>query len=201
MTTIRDEIKLVTKYGEARLFTFQDVSDGKEHLALAFGELGEAPVTRLHSECLTGDALGSLHCDCGPQLDQALKQMSREGGLLLYMRQEGRGIGLYNKIAAYKLQARGLDTFSANRALGFPDDARDFGVAAEMLNALGIKQIRLVTNNPEKVRALRASGIRVTETIHHRPHVCATNSEYLKAKRDAGHHLLLVENGGCRGQA
>ncbi|GAM68358.1 GTP cyclohydrolase II [Vibrio sp. JCM 19236] len=137
---------------------------------------------RMHSECLTGDVFHSSRCDCGEQLDETINKMATEGGVLLYLRQEGRGIGLYNKIDAYRLQSEGLNTYEANNHLGFADDLRDFEEAAQMLKALGVNQIRLVTNNPKKIRELKEHGIEIQEVINTMAHVKAGNENYLKAK-------------------
>ena len=181
----------------ARIVAFRSPDDTREHVALIIGEQrsDRAPLVRLHSECLTGDILGSLKCDCGPQLDAALHAMAQEAdkggwGVLLYMRQEGRGIGLVNKLRAYRLQDQGFDTVDANTRLGLPDEARDFPTAARMLELLGVKAIRLMTNNPRKVATLEAEGVAVTERVPHalpdNPH----NSRYLATKRDRSGHLL-----------
>ncbi len=156
--------RLPTPWGAFRLHGFVECATGAEHLALTLGDVsGDAPVlARVHSECLTGEALGSLRCDCGEQLEAALRRIGREGrGALLHLRQEGRGIGLVNKVRAYALQDAGADTVDANLRLGFPADARDYAVAAEMLRALGIARVRLMTNNPRKVEALGREGIAV----------------------------------------
>src|SRR6478672_13652273 len=157
----------------AEVLSFSGLTDGKEHLLLALGEWeaalqgaaqgGAGPLVRLHSECLTGDVFGSARCDCGPQLREAVERIAATGGILLYLRQEGRDIGLYNKLDAYALQDGGLDTYQANTALGLPEDARDYTAAAQMLTALGITELDLLTNNPDKVRQLRERGITVAE--------------------------------------
>ena len=181
----------------AHIVAFRSPDDTREHVALVIGEqrADKAPLVRLHSECLTGDILGSLKCDCGPQLDAALHAMSEEAdkggwGVLLYMRQEGRGIGLVNKLRAYRLQDQGFDTVDANTRLGLPDEARDFPTAARMLKLLGVKEIRLMTNNPAKVEALSAEGVTVAERVPHslpdNPH----NARYLATKRDRAGHIL-----------
>ncbi|MBW3167120.1 GTP cyclohydrolase II [Qipengyuania flava] len=182
---------------DARIVAFRSPNDTREHVALIIGEqrAEQTPLVRLHSECLTGDVLGSLKCDCGPQLDAALHAMADEAakggwGVLLYMRQEGRGIGIINKLRAYRLQDQGFDTVDANTRLGLPDEARDFPTAARMLELLKIEKIRLMTNNPAKVEALAAQGIAVTERVAHalpdNPH----NAHYLATKRDRSGHLL-----------
>ena len=153
---------------------------------------GKPPLVRLHSECLTGDVFGSLKCDCGPQLKEALRIIGREGrGILLYLRQEGRGIGLANKVRAYALQDRGVDTVDANQRLGFGDDERDYAHAAAMLRALGATEIRLLTNNPAKVGGLEAAGIRVAERVPHQMPANPHNADYLATKRRKSGHLLV----------
>ena len=182
---------------KAQIVAFRSPDDTREHVALVIGRQRSdvAPLVRLHSECLTGDILGSLKCDCGPQLDAALHAMAETAdrggwGLLLYLRQEGRGIGLVNKLRAYRLQDQGFDTVDANTRLGLPDEARDFPTAARMLDLLGVGEIRLMTNNPAKVAALEAEGVKVAERVPHalpdNPH----NARYLATKRDRAGHLL-----------
>jgi GTP cyclohydrolase II len=163
-----------------------------EHVALLIGAPnGQPPLVRLHSECLTGDVLGSLKCDCGPQLQAAIRAIEANGwGILLYLRQEGRGIGLINKLRAYALQDQGFDTVDANTRLGFAVDSRNFAIAGRMLALLGQKQIRLLTNNPDKVAALEASGIRVTERVPHNLPPNPHNERYLATKRDRTGHQL-----------
>jgi GTP cyclohydrolase II len=175
-----------------QIVAFRASDDGQEHVALVIGAFGgEPPLVRLHSECLTGDVFGSLKCDCGPQLREALRIIAAAGGgVLLYLRQEGRGIGLANKLRAYSLQDRGLDTVDANRRLGFADDERDYGHAAAMLRDLGIDRVRLLTNNPSKVAGLEAAGIAVVERAAHRMAVNPHNADYLAVKRDRSGHLL-----------
>lgn len=165
--------------------------DGQEHVALLIGAPGgKPPLVRLHSECLTGDVFGSLKCDCGPQLKEALRIIGNAGGgVLLYLRQEGRGIGLANKLRAYALQDRGLDTVDANRRLGFADDERDYSHAAAMLRALGIDAVRLLTNNPNKVTGLEAAGINVVERVPHHMPANPHNADYLATKRKKSGHL------------
>jgi GTP cyclohydrolase II len=176
-----------------QIVAFRASDDGQEHVALVVGAFGgKPPLTRLHSECLTGDVFGSLKCDCGPQLKEALHIIGRAGGgVLLYLRQEGRGIGLVNKIRAYSLQDRGLDTVDANRRLGFTDDERDYGHAAAMLHALGIDEVRLLTNNPNKVKGLEAAGIKIAERVAHQMPANPHNADYLAAKRKRSGHLLV----------
>jgi GTP cyclohydrolase II len=180
------------------IVAFRSADDLREHVALVFGSprSDRAPLVRLHSECLTGDVLGSLKCDCGPQLDAALHAAAREAqaggwGVVLYLRQEGRGIGLVNKLRAYRLQDQGFDTVDANQRLGLPDEARDFAVAARMLDLLGARSIRLMTNNPAKVAALEAAGVAVVERVPHQLPDNPHNARYLATKRDRAGHLLL----------
>ncbi|HEY8592302.1 MAG TPA: GTP cyclohydrolase II [Sphingomicrobium sp.] len=176
-----------------QIVAFRASDDGQEHVGLVVGAFaGKPPLIRLHSECLTGDVFGSLKCDCGQQLKQALRIIGNAGGgVLLYLRQEGRGIGLANKIRAYSLQDQGLDTVDANRRLGFADDERDYGHAAAMLRALGIAEVRLLTNNPEKVRGLEAAGIAVAERVAHQMPANPHNADYLATKRKRSGHLLV----------
>jgi len=174
----------------AHLVTFDGLVDGRDHVALALGHTEATPLVRLHSECLTGDVLGSARCDCGAQLHEAVRRISRAGGYLLYLRQEGRGIGLTAKIDAYALQDRGLDTYEANVALGYPEDARDYTVAAQMLAALGEPRVRLLTNNPHKVRQLAALGVAVDEQVPTGVHVSSDNRRYLTAKATHGTHRI-----------
>jgi len=184
--------RLPTRYGEFRARVHTDRRGGSQHLLLALGDVGAGPLlVRIHSECLTGDTLGSLRCDCGAQLDLALRLIAGEGrGMLLYLRQEGRGIGLHDKMRAYALQDEGLDTVEANERLGHPADAREYGVAAEMLAAAGVEQVRLLTNNPGKVDALEARGVRVVERVPLLVAPTPENGPYLDAKRRKLGHLL-----------
>lgn len=177
---------------KAEIVAFRNANDAAEHVALIIGTPnGHPPLVRLHSECLTGDVLGSLKCDCGPQLQAALREISESGwGILLYLRQEGRGIGLINKLRAYSLQDQGFDTVDANVRLGFAIDARDFGVAARMLTLLGQDEIRLLTNNPAKVAGLEAAGMRVVERVAHSLPPNPHNAAYLATKRDRTGHQL-----------
>jgi len=184
---------LPTRFGRFRLVGFWNNRDAKEHVAMVHGDVidaDEVPV-RLHSECLTGDVMGSLRCDCRDQLTVGLESIQKhERGLLLYLRQEGRGIGLVNKIRAYALQEQGLDTVEANRALGFRDDERDYAVAAHMLMSLGVQSVRLITNNPEKIRQLTQHGVKVAGRI---PHVIPPNVHnrfYLETKARRSGHLM-----------
>lgn len=187
---------------DAEIVAFRSADDLREHVALVIGKQdgSRPPLVRLHSECLTGDILGSLKCDCGPQLDAALAAMAEEArpkedgsagwGVLLYLRQEGRGIGLINKLRAYRLQDFGFDTVDANNRLGLPTEARDFPVAARMLGLLGVRAIRLMTNNPAKVAALEAEGVTVAERVAHSLPPNPHNARYLATKRDRTGHIL-----------
>ena len=186
----------------ARVFTFIRLADGKEHLALGLGDWagalarsaagGPAPLVRPHSECLTGDVFGSERCDCGPQLREAAERIAATGGFLLYLRQEGRGIGLYAKLDAYALQDAGLDTYEANRALGRGEDERDYTAAAQMLQALGADRIALLSNNPDKAAQLSSLGVEVAETVPTGVHLSVANAAYLEAKvRHTAHTLDL----------
>ncbi|WP_395621911.1 GTP cyclohydrolase II [Sphingomonas daechungensis] len=176
---------------DTQIFAFRGSDDGQEHVALLVGAFGgKPPLVRLHSECLTGDVFGSLKCDCGPQLKEALRLIGKSGGgVLLYLRQEGRGIGLANKLRAYALQDRGLDTVDANLRLGFSDDEREYAHAAAILRQLGIDEVRLLTNNPNKVAALEAEGIRVAERVAHHMPANPHNADYLDVKRSKSGHL------------
>jgi GTP cyclohydrolase II len=185
--------KLPTKFAErGEIIAFRSEGDSAEHVALVIGKpSGEPPLVRLHSECLTGDVLGSLKCDCGPQLDDALKAIAASGwGVLLYLRQEGRGIGLVNKLRAYSLQDQGFDTVDANIRLGFGDDERDFSVAARMLEQLSQTEVRLLTNNPRKVAGLEAAGIRVVAQVSLKTASNRHNEAYLDTKRARSGHQL-----------
>ena len=184
--------RLPTQWGEFHLHGLVDARGSGEHAAMSLGRLddGEPVLTRLHSECLTGDTLYSLKCDCGEQLQASLRAIAAQGrGVLLYLRQEGRGIGLVNKIRAYALQQAGADTVEANRLLGLPDDARDYTVAADMLGQLGIRRVRLLTNNPAKVQALQRLGIEVVERLPLHMPTNPHNQGYLQTKsRRMGHY-------------
>lgn len=195
--TVRAEVAVPVDTGagpaSARMTTFSGLFDGREHLALVFGDLRRpAPMVRVHSECLTGDVFGSGRCDCGPQLQEALALLAEHSGILLYLRQEGRGIGLYNKLDAYLLQDGGLDTFEANRELNFEADLRDYRVAAQMLRALGVTHIQLLTNNPDKAAQLTACGITVKESVRTGVFLRSSNWRYIEAKAQAGHRIVLT---------
>jgi GTP cyclohydrolase II len=199
--TVRTRVRVPLRFADgfsasADVVTFDGLADGAEHLALVFGD-PVRPLVRLHSECLTGDVFGSARCDCGPQLREAVERIDAAGGVLLYLRQEGRGIGLYAKLDAYSLQDAGLDTYQANTALGLPEDARDYTAAAQMLAALGIGEVDLLTNNPDKVRQLRERGITVGGTVPTGVHATPDNLRYLDAKvRHTNHTLALPELAG-----
>jgi GTP cyclohydrolase II len=202
---IRTRVQVPLRFADgftaaADVFTFRNLADRKEHLLLGLGDWQEsltrardgfeAPLVRPHSECLTGDVLGSERCDCGPQLREAVERISKAGGFLLYLRQEGRGIGLYAKLDAYALQDNGLDTYAANVALGRGEDERDYLAAAQMLRTVGASSIRLLSNNPDKALQLGAYGITVTERVPTAVHMSAANARYLAAKRDHTAHTL-----------
>jgi GTP cyclohydrolase II len=176
----------------ARVFSFDGLVDGREHLAFALGDRAELPLVRLHSECLTGDVFGSERCDCGPQLREAVEAIADAGGYLLYLRQEGRGIGLYAKLEAYALQDTGLDTYEANLALGHGEDERDYLVAAQMLQALDVSRVALLSNNPDKARQLRELGVTVAERVPTGVHLSSGNARYLETKARHGHTLELT---------
>ena len=182
---ISEKAYLPTKFGEFQIQSFE--KDNKEHLAI-FKDITETPLVRIHSECLTGDALGSLKCDCGEQLEYALKLINEKGGMVIYLRQEGRGIGLFNKVNAYALQDRGLDTVEANHQLGFEADLRDFSIVEEILNYFDIKKIKLLTNNPKKQFSLK--NIEVIERIPIKIKPNPYNEHYLKTKKDKMGHIL-----------
>jgi GTP cyclohydrolase II len=201
--TIRTQLTVPLRFADgysttARVFTFAGLADAGEHVALQLGDLSTpsngtgpgAPLVRVHSECLTGDVFGSERCDCGPQLLEAVKRIADEGGFLLYLRQEGRGIGLYAKLDAYALQDAGLDTYQANVALGFPADERDYTVAAQMLQALGVTHVALLSNNPDKGAQLTGLGVTVTERLPTAVHLSAANARYLATKARRGAHTL-----------
>jgi 3,4-dihydroxy 2-butanone 4-phosphate synthase/GTP cyclohydrolase II len=186
-------VKMPTDFGEFDLHLYRSKVDGQHHLALVNGNVAgrKNVLVRVHSECLTGDVFGSRRCDCGPQLQQALRQISEAGaGVLVYMRQEGRGIGLVPKIKAYKLQEQGYDTVEANKKLGFEMDLREYGLGAQILADLGLKTIRLLTNNPKKVVGLEGYGLSIVEQVPIRVKANAHNARYLKTKREKMGHLL-----------
>lgn len=185
------ESKLPTRFAEFRVAVYR-ATDNKEHVVISLGDLsGAPPLIRIHSECLTGDALFSLRCDCGAQLESALQKIAAEGrGAVLYLRQEGRGIGLGNKIRAYALQDGGADTVEANHQLGFPDDAREYSLAVEMLRELKLRHIRLMTNNPRKLDALTADGVTIVERVAIESGRNPYNEKYLDAKAAKLGHLL-----------
>ena len=201
--TIRTQVTLPMRFADgyataARVFSFDGLVDGGEHLAFALGNraapAGEhdraVPLIRAHSECLTGDVFGSQRCDCGPQLREAVERIAEAGGYLLYLRQEGRGIGLYTKLEAYALQDTGVDTYEANIALGHREDERSYVAAAQMLHALGVSRVALLSNNPDKARQLRSCGVTVTAQVPTGVHVSAANGRYLEAKARRGGHTL-----------
>ncbi|KSU49864.1 3,4-dihydroxy-2-butanone 4-phosphate synthase [Exiguobacterium indicum] len=188
------EVLLPTTFGAFRMIGYT-TQDEKEHVAVLSGEAQDGMLVRLHSECLTGDVFGSKRCDCGPQLDAALERIEREGGAVLYLRQEGRGIGLMAKLKAYELQEQGLDTVEANHALGYPTDMRDYTVAANMLRDLGVTKIRLMTNNPDKQRVLEQEGIEIIERVPHQVPAEPENQRYLKTKQTKLGHWLNIQGG------
>ena len=202
--TIRTQVSVPLRFADrysaaARVFSFDGLVDGQEHLAFGLGDRAAvvsargrepAPLVRPHSECLTGDVFGSQRCDCGAQLREAVERIADSGGFLLYLRQEGRGIGLYAKLDAYALQDKGLDTYEANLALGHGEDERSYLVAAQMLQALGVSRIALLTNNPDKARQLRSCGVTVVAQVRTGVHVSAANVRYLETKVRRGEHTL-----------
>jgi GTP cyclohydrolase II len=194
-TQVTVPLRFADGYGTtAQVFTFDGLADAKEHLAFGLGDwrgaLDTTPLVRPHSECLTGDVFGSQRCDCGPQLREAVERISDAGGFLLYLRQEGRGIGLYAKLDAYALQDAGLDTYQANVALGHGEDERDYTVAAQMLHTLGADRIALLSNNPDKAEQLTRLGVTVTERVPTGVHLSPANVEYLAAKAHHAAHTL-----------
>jgi GTP cyclohydrolase II len=201
--TIRTQVELPLRFAdgyttEARVFSFDGLVDDGEHLAFALGDCasphpvddGRVPLIRPHSECLTGDVFGSERCDCGAQLREAVERIAEAGGYLLYLRQEGRGIGLYSKLEAYALQDDGIDTYDANLALGHDEDERSYVAAAQMLGALGVGRVALLSNNPDKAQQLRSSGVTVVEQVPTGVHLSAANHRYLETKALRGRHTL-----------
>jgi GTP cyclohydrolase II len=210
--TIRTQVTVPLRFVDgyattARVFTFDGLADGWEHVAFGLGAYAGAatpggsdrvPLVRPHSECLTGDVFGSQRCDCGPQMREAVERIADIGGYLLYLRQEGRGIGLYAKLDAYVLQDLGLDTYEANLALGYAEDERDYTAAAQMLLSLGVCRVALLSNNPEKGAQLSRLGVTVTEQVPTGRHWSAANARYLKTKAQRGAHTLDVPLVGPR---
>lgn len=194
--TVRNQVKIPILNGKftASFISFHHLSDKKEHLAIALGDWqnNPTPLIRIHSECMTGDLFGSTRCDCGHQLEEAVSRIEKEGGFLLYLRQEGRGIGLYNKLDAYKLQDAGYDTFEANQKLNFADDLRDYRCAQEMLQALNIREIKLLTNNPKKLDAMQHAGIEVKQTLRTGVFVNDDNFFYLLSKQQKTSHTFSL---------
>lgn len=191
------EAKLPTKYGDFKIIGYENTLNGEEHVALVKGDVsgGEPILIRVHSECLTGDVFGSKRCDCGEQLAQAMKNIEEEGkGILLYMKQEGRGIGLTNKLRAYELQDKGMDTVEANLALGFQADLRDYGIGAQILVNLGVKKIKLMTNNPKKMVGLNGYGLEIVERVPIQMKYNENNEYYLKTKKLKLGHILNFDN-------
>lgn len=193
LVTREVEITLPTEYGNFQAFCYSNIIDGKENIALVKGDISkdEPVLVRVHSECLTGDVFGSLRCDCGPQMHSALEQIEKEGrGILLYMRQEGRGIGLLNKMKAYKLQEEGFDTVEANEKLGFAPDLRDYGIGAQILRDLGVRKMRLLTNNPRKITGLKGYDLEIVERVQLQIPYSSDNEKYLRTKKQKLGHLL-----------
>jgi len=197
VASIRRQVRIPLANMESDFVTFHGLVDGCEHVALDFrkGDARKVPLVRLHSECLTGDVFSSARCDCGEQLQESLKLLESEGGVLIYLRQEGRGIGLYNKLDAYALQLMGHDTYEANRLLGLKDDLRDYAAAAQMLKAMGIEEVRLLSNNPLKAAQLEDYGIKVSTKQSTGVFAKAGNLSYLRAKVQVTGHLIKLNLG------
>jgi len=186
-----EKVNLPTEYGQFSLFLYESLIDRSEHIALIKGDITDKPIlVRAHSECLTGDIFLSRRCDCGNQLQRSLEIIGREGGVLLYLRQEGRGIGLKNKIKAYSLQEKGVDTVEANRLLGFPSDLRDYGIGAQILADLGVKRIRLLTNNPKKIIGLEGYGLEIIERVPIKIEEAEYSRHYLETKKKKMDHMI-----------
>jgi 3,4-dihydroxy 2-butanone 4-phosphate synthase/GTP cyclohydrolase II len=187
------DTQIPTEVGKFKVYVYESATDAYHHIALVRGKPRRSgAIVRVHSECLTGDVFGSRRCDCGDQLKSAMRLIAKKGGVILYMRQEGRGIGLANKLKAYKLQDGGLDTVEANEALGFKADLRDYGIGAQILSDLGLKNIRLLTNNPKKIVGLEGYGLKVLERIPIRIRPEHSNRRYLKTKKEKlGHDIIL----------
>ena len=201
--TIRTQVELPLRFtdgytADARVFSFDGLVDGREHLAFALGDRtaphsavdDRVPLIRPHSECLTGDVFGSQRCDCGPQLREAVERIAEAGGYLLYLQQEGRGIGLYSKLEAYALQDAGIDTYDANLALGHAEDERSYVAASQMLHTLGVSRVALLSNNPDKARQLRSCGVAVIKQLPTAVYLSAANHRYLETKARRGRHTL-----------
>ena len=194
ISKVRNKVCIPILKGNCCFYSFNGLCDEKEHVALVFKKAitQKVPLVRIHSECLTGDIFRSSKCDCGDQLRESINKFSKAGGILIYLRQEGRGIGLYNKLDAYALQSMGYDTFEANNLLNFDDDLRDYKVAAQMLEALGIRKIKLVSNNPDKLAQLERYGIEVENIINTEVYLKNQNRNYLIAKKVKSGHLLNI---------